>query len=109
LVHLFDRVLDDIESKTLKGFFTLDGQAILLEDYLEIRPERHDQVARYVKAGRLIVGPWYVMPDEWLVSGEALVRISGWAEASHEILVAFLPVPVSYVIFSAMSASCRKS
>jgi alpha-mannosidase len=74
LVHLLDRVLDDIESRKLKGPFTLDGQAILLEDYLEIRPGRRDQVARYVKSGRLVVGPWYVMPDEWLVSGESLVR-----------------------------------
>jgi alpha-mannosidase len=74
LVRLMDRVLDDLEFGKLKGPFTLDGQAILLEDYLEIRPERHDQIRRNVKTGKLIVGPWYVMPDEWLVSGESLLR-----------------------------------
>lgn len=74
LVKLLDRVLDDEASGKLKGPFVTDGQSIVLEDYLEIRPERRRQVERYAKSGKLKVGPWYVMPDEWLVSGESLVR-----------------------------------
>lgn len=74
LVHLFDRVLADISSGKMKGPFTTDGQAIILDDYLEIRPERRKQVQNYVKSGKLKVGPWYVLPDEWLVSGESMVR-----------------------------------
>ena len=74
LVHLFDRVLDDIAAGKIKGPFSTDGQAIVLDDYLEIRPERRKQVLGYVKSGKLKVGPWYVLPDEWLVSGESIVR-----------------------------------
>jgi len=74
LVVLMDRVLDDVASGKLKGPFVTDGQSIVLEDYLEIRPERRRQVERFAKSGKLKVGPWYVMPDEWLVSGESLVR-----------------------------------
>ncbi|MCC7495551.1 MAG: hypothetical protein IT204_24590 [Fimbriimonadaceae bacterium] len=74
LVQLLDRVLDGLASGVLAGPFTCDGQAIILEDYLEIRPERRAQIAEFVAAGRLVVGPWYVLPDEFLVSGEALVR-----------------------------------
>lgn len=74
LVHLLDRVLAGFERGELDGPFTCDGQAIILDDYLEIRPERRAVVDRLVREARLIVGPWYVLPDEWLVSGEAMVR-----------------------------------
>ncbi|ERN40965.1 alpha-mannosidase [Rubidibacter lacunae KORDI 51-2] len=59
-----------------RGFraFALDGQTVLLEDYLEIRPERASHLQEYVKSGRLSVGPWYTMPDLFLASGEAIVR-----------------------------------
>ena len=52
----------------------LDGQTIVLEDYLEIRPEREGDIRRYVQEGRLVIGPWYILPDEFLVSPEATVR-----------------------------------
>lgn len=74
LVHLLDRVLDDLTTGRLRGPFTTDGQAVILEDYLEIRPERRAVVEKLARAGRLKIGPWFVQPDEWLVSGEALIR-----------------------------------
>jgi hypothetical protein len=74
LVRLLDGVLKQIDAGKLRGPFTLDGQAILLEDYLEIRPQQRERIGRLVKSGMLKVGPWYVLPDEWLVSGEALIR-----------------------------------
>ncbi len=74
LVHLVDRAIDDLATGTLRGPFTTDGQAILLEDYLEVRPEREAQVRRLVRRGQLKVGPWFVLPDEWLVSGESIIR-----------------------------------
>jgi alpha-mannosidase/mannosylglycerate hydrolase len=74
LVHLLDRTLDDIASGKLRGPFTTDGQSIILEDYLEIRPERRAQVEEYARSGKLNIGPWFVLPDEWLVSGEAIIR-----------------------------------
>ncbi len=54
--------------------FVFDGQTIVLEDYLEIRPEKRAEIELRVKEGRLRIGPWYVMPDENLVSGESLVH-----------------------------------
>ena len=56
------------------GPFQTDGQAIILEDYLEIRPDRRPQLERLAQAGQLVIGPWYVLPDEFLVSGESLIR-----------------------------------
>lgn len=74
LVALLDRAIAGLEDGRLLGPFQTDGQSILLEDYLEIRPDRRAQVEQLVRERRLIVGPWYSMPDEFTVSGEALVR-----------------------------------
>ena len=74
LVSLLDEVWAAFESDPEYRTFVLDGQVIPLLDYLEIRPERRASVERYVREGRLRLGPWYVLPDEWLVSGESMVR-----------------------------------
>ncbi len=74
LVHLIDEILDGWRDNRLRGPFQTDGQAIILEDYLEIRPERRAQIERYAKERMLRIGPWYVLPDEFIVSGESLVR-----------------------------------
>ncbi|MBA3342046.1 MAG: hypothetical protein H0T48_09440 [Gemmatimonadaceae bacterium] len=54
--------------------FLLDGQAIVLEDYLAVRPDRAAALGTLLRDGRLEAGPWYVLPDELIPSGEALVR-----------------------------------
>ena len=74
LITLLDSVLDILERDEKYRHFHLDGQAILLEDYLEARPEREALIRRMAREGRLSVGPWYVLPDEFLVSGESLIR-----------------------------------
>jgi hypothetical protein len=73
LVDTVDRVLDLLDADP-EWRFLLDGQAIVVEDYLEIRPEQRDRLTAAVRAGRLAVGPWYVQPDSLLPSGEAHVR-----------------------------------
>lgn len=74
LVELLDQVLELLQRDDGYEAFMLDGQTVVLEDYLELRPERRETVARLIAAGRLQVGPWYVLPDEYLVSPEALIR-----------------------------------
>ena len=74
LVQLIDRVLDGFESGALQGPFTSDGQAVMLEDYLEVRPERRATIEACLRDGRICAGPWYAMPDEFIISGESLVR-----------------------------------
>src|SRR5438270_7983297 len=73
LVDTVDRVLDLLEADP--GWrFVLDGQTVVVEDYLEIRPDRRPGLEAACRAGRLAVGPWYVQPDSLLPSGEAHVR-----------------------------------
>lgn len=74
LVDLTDALLDLMERDPEFRYFTFDGQTIVLEDYLEIRPENEERLRKLTKAGRIIVGPWYNQPDEFLVSGESMIR-----------------------------------
>ncbi|MEZ0396951.1 MAG: glycoside hydrolase family 38 C-terminal domain-containing protein [Anaerolineales bacterium] len=74
LVHLMDGLLDEMETSHQFRFFMLDGQTIVLEDYLQMRPEREEAIRTLARSGRLIIGPWYVLPDEFLVSPEAIIR-----------------------------------
>ncbi len=73
LVDAVDLVLDRLE-RDPEDRFVLDGQSIVLEDYLELRPRRAATLARLIHDGRLAVGPWYVQPDTLLPSGESLIR-----------------------------------
>lgn len=77
LVRLLDRVLTGLDDGSLRGPFTTDGQSIIIDDYLEIRPERRKQIEDLAQQGMLMIGPWYVMPDEFAVSGESLIRNLG--------------------------------
>ena len=73
LVDTIDRVLELLDAD--EGWrFVLDGQAVVLEDYLAIRPERRADLEAACRAGRLGIGPWYVQPDSLLPSGESHVR-----------------------------------
>jgi mannosylglycerate hydrolase len=74
LVHVIDALLDLLQREPAYTHFNLDGQTVVLQDYLEIRPEKRALLEKFVRERRLGVGPWYVLPDEFLVSGESLVR-----------------------------------
>lgn len=74
LVALIDELLDHMDKDPHYQYYTMDGQTIVIDDYLEIRPENREKLLGLIKAGRIKVGPWYVMPDEFLVSGESLIR-----------------------------------
>src|SRR5579871_5789567 len=74
LVAVIDGLLDILAGPDPFPCFILDGQTILLYDYLEMRPRRAAELRAQLTAGRLLTGPWYVQPDEFLVSGEALIR-----------------------------------
>jgi alpha-mannosidase/mannosylglycerate hydrolase len=74
LARVVDEVLDLLERDQRFSSFTLDGQAIVLEDYLEIRPDNEPRLRHLLRSGRIEVGPSYVLPDEFLVGAEPLVR-----------------------------------
>jgi mannosylglycerate hydrolase len=74
LVDLLDDLLARLEADPSYARFLLDGQLAMVDDYLALRPEAEDRLRRLAASGRVAVGPWYVLPDEFCVSGETLVR-----------------------------------
>ena len=85
LIELMDNAMELFEKDERYRNFHLDGQTIVLDDYLEIRPENREKLKKYVQEGRFHVGPWYILQDEFLTSGEAAVRnlLTGMREAKE--------------------------
>src|SRR5438876_12102301 len=73
LVDVVDEVLALLEADE-RLRFTLDGQLATVDDYLEIRPEAEERIRALVRSGRLAIGPWQTLVDEFLVDGETIVR-----------------------------------
>ena len=74
LVTVVDGIIETLTARTEWSSFLLDGQMAPLDDYLEVRPASLGQVRDLVTAGRLEVGPWYALMDEFCVSGETIIR-----------------------------------
>jgi mannosylglycerate hydrolase len=74
LVDTLDALVHLLESDPAYGWFLLDGQMAAVDDYLEVRPEAAGHIRELASSGRLSVGPWYVLMDEFLVSGETIIR-----------------------------------
>lgn len=74
LVDALDDLLAIMENDPEYKSFMLDGQLTLVEDYLEVRPEKRETITQFVKDGRLEVGPWYTLPDCSPVHCESVIR-----------------------------------
>ena len=74
LVELIDTLIPLLERDASYPHFMLDGQMAVVDDYLEVRPEAEERLRALAAAGRLSMGPWYILMDEFLASGETIVR-----------------------------------
>lgn len=98
LAEAVDDLIDIMQRDPEYRHFHTDSQASMLDDYLDIRPEREEELKKLVADGRILTGPWYTLPAEYLVSGEALVRN---LTLGHEIAEKLGKVmKVAYNIFS---------
>ncbi|MHB1930824.1 MAG: glycoside hydrolase family 38 N-terminal domain-containing protein, partial [Acidimicrobiales bacterium] len=92
LIEVVSELLDRLERNPAHRFFLLDGQMAMVDDYLALRSQDADRIRDLVRAGRLSVGPWYVLMDEFLVSGETIVRNLQLGLARAAALGGHLPV-----------------
>ena len=74
LVDCIDHLLEIMKEKPEYRSFLMDGQLTLIEDYLEIRPEKKDEIKKLVADGRMEIGPWYTLADCAPIQGESVVR-----------------------------------
>src|SRR5262245_24564984 len=96
LVKLLDALLPLLETDLSYARFLLDGQTAILDDYLEVRPEMEPTLRRLAASGRISVGPWMIQMDEFMVSGETMVRdlqfgLAQAAEYGGAMRVGYLP------------------
>ncbi|MDI1463459.1 hypothetical protein QEZ54_20975 [Catellatospora sp. KI3] len=73
LVELVEQVCDALDDGRLPSFH-LDGQTITVTDVEAVDPGLAQRVRRHARDGRLSIGPWHVLADNQLVSGENLIR-----------------------------------
>ncbi len=74
LVYLLDMLFDIFEKEPKFKSFHMDSQTLPIQDYLEARPDRERLVRKYVSEKKLLIGPWFCLPDEFCVAGESLIR-----------------------------------
>ena len=91
LVIMMDKLLKTLNENEKYTNFTLDGQTIPIEDYLEVKPEKENEIKKHVKEGRLSIGPMYILPDEFLISGESIIRNITNINMLEEYLVTSFP------------------
>jgi alpha-mannosidase len=102
LVHLVDGLFDILDHDKDFKHFMLDGQTIVLDDYLLMRPENEEKLRRYIKNGRILIGPWHILPDEFLVSPEATIRNLLQGERTcrkfgPKMMVGYIPDPFGHI------------
>lgn len=95
LVRLIDALLEAVDANPDTPPFMLDGQAIAIVDYLAVKPYNRARLEAAMQSGKIVCGPWYVLPDELLVSGESHIRnyLMGQSFLAHTggMRVAYLP------------------
>src|SRR5690625_857986 len=84
LVEMLDDVIARAEADP-SFRFTLDGQTAAIEDYLAARPSNRERVRALAQRGQLALGPFLILLDEFLCSGETIVRNLelGWRSAEE--------------------------
>jgi alpha-mannosidase len=73
LVGVVEDLIDQLDREP-SARFVLDGQTVLLEDVLQVRPDLRPRLTELVRRGALEIGPWYILADELIPGGESLLR-----------------------------------
>ena len=84
LLTMMDVTLDILEKDPAYTSYTMDGHSIMIDDYLEMRPERRPLLEKLVGDRRLILGPYYTLPEEFSIGQESLVRNLLWGRRTVE-------------------------
>src|SRR5919201_1579494 len=74
LIQMMDTLIELAGADPPLAHFHLDGQTAMIDDYLAVRPERREDIERLAREGRISVGPWFTQMDEFLTSGESMIR-----------------------------------
>ena len=81
LVEMMESLVSLTSADPPFAHFHLDGQSAMIDDYLEVHPEREPDIRKMAADGRISVGPWFTQMDEFLTSGESMIRNLEWGLA----------------------------
>lgn len=73
LVEVFDDVLKKLDTAQIESFY-FDGQTCALEDYLQIKPEKKEQIKKLIQKKSLFIGPYYCSTDSFLIDSESIIK-----------------------------------
>lgn len=93
LVDTLNQVIQELETNSAFSQFMLDGQSVILEDYLEAVPQNTEKIKALLSDKRLTAGPWYTMSDQFLCSGESIIAN---LLLGHQTAAAFGTSPLKY-------------
>jgi alpha-mannosidase len=96
LIEMMDHLIELASADPPLAHFHLDGQSAMIDDYLAVRPEREEDLRRLARQGRISVGPWFTQMDEFLTSGESMIRNLEWGTARAREL-GTEPTPAGYL------------
>jgi len=101
-VQIVDDVWDILQQDEKFYHWHPDGQMAIIEDYLEIRPHMEDRIKEAARKNRISLGPFYTQPDEFLISGESLLRNIYYGlkiarKFGEPLMVAYLPDTFGHV------------
>ncbi len=92
---IFNEILEELK-KNPDAFFTLDGQISIVNEFLQLYPEKIEDIKNLTKRGQLLIGPWYTQSDAQLVHGESIIRnlaigVRDTRKIAEPMLVGYLP------------------
>ena len=95
LIDLMDGVLEAFDDPDFK-YYWLDGHYLPIEDYLEVRPQNKEKIKNLIEAGKLRLGPWYILQDAFLISGESNLKnlslgIKNIKKLGHPSMIGYFP------------------
>ena len=73
LAEVVDATVDACERRP-DFRYHLDGGVVILEDYARVRPAMVERLRRLIRDGRVVLSPWYTLPEMFSVAGESTVR-----------------------------------
>ena len=74
LAELIDELFEILEQNPDYKCFLLDGGTVVIEDYLNVRPENEERLRALMNAGRIQTVMWYTLPEMSTVAPESLIR-----------------------------------
>lgn len=74
LLNFHTKELLNAFEKNKIDYFIFDGQTSIVKEYIEDHPEDLSLIKKLNKEDKLEIGPWFSQTDQFIISGESIVK-----------------------------------